>query len=282
MPELPELEALVEALEPLVTRSPVRDVPVAHFAVVKTATPPLDWLAGHRLTGAVRRGKHLVFPTDEDLVLTIHLMTAGKLNYKEPAAKRPPGPVLAVRFEDEGELVVSERISRKSVRVRLLSTADFEADFACYGPEPLDPSFDDAALVAALARGGQLHTLLRDQHALVGIGRAYANEILHAAQLAPFTPADRLSPEERARLLEAIRSVLGDGIERFRPRGPHMLAKKHSPEIYDIHGHAGESCPRCGSTLMNVDFADHQVVYCPSCQTGGQIYADRRRSRLLK
>ena len=250
MPELPELEALVEALEPLVTRSPVRDVPVAHFAVVKTATPPLDWLAGHRLTTAVRRGKHLVFPTDDDLVLTIHLMTAGKMHYAEPGAKRPPGPVLAVRFEDEGE--------------------------------PLDPSFDDAALAAALAKGGQLHTLLRDQHALVGIGRAYANEILHAAQLAPFTPADRLSPEERARLLEAIRSVLTDGIERFRPRGPHMLAKKHSPEIYDIHGHAGESCPRCGSMLMNVDFADHQVVYCPSCQTGGQIYADRRRSRLLK
>jgi formamidopyrimidine-DNA glycosylase len=282
MPELPELEALVEALEPLVTRSPVHDVPVAHFAVVKTATPPLAWLAGHSLTGAGRRGKHLVFPTDEDLVLTIHLMTAGKLNYAEPGSKRPPGPVLAVRFEDGGELVVSERVTRKSVRVRLMTRADLEADFAHLGPEPLDPSFDDAALETALARGGQLHTLLRDQRALVGIGRAYANEILHAAQLAPFTPADRLSSEERARLLEAIRSVLTDGTERFRPRGPHMIAKKHSPEIYDIHGHAGESCPRCGSTLMNVDFADHQVVYCPSCQTGGQIYADRRRSRLLK
>jgi len=107
MPELPELEALVEALDPLVTRAPVRDVPVAHFAVVKTATPPLDWLAGHSLTGAVRRGKHLLFPTDEDLVLTVHLMTAGKLAYVEPGAKRPPGPVLVVRFADYGELVVS-------------------------------------------------------------------------------------------------------------------------------------------------------------------------------
>jgi formamidopyrimidine-DNA glycosylase len=282
MPELPELEALVEALDPLASRAPVRDVPVAHFAVVKTATPPLAWLAGHSFTGAVRRGKHLLFPTDEDLILTVHLMTAGKLNYAEPGSKRPPGAVLVVHFEDEGELVVSERVTRKSVRVRLLPAAELEEDFERLGPEPLEPSFDVAALEAALARGGQLHTLLRDQRALVGIGRAYANEILHAAQLAPFTPADRLSPEERERLLTAIKTTLTEGIERFRPRGPHMIAKKHNPEVYDIHGHAGESCPRCGSTLMNVDFADHQVVYCPSCQTGGQVYADRRRSRLLK
>jgi formamidopyrimidine-DNA glycosylase len=282
MPELPELEALVEALDPLVSRAPVRDVPVAHFAVVKSATPPLDWLAGHALTGAVRRGKHLLFPTDDDLVLTIHLMTAGKLAYVEPGAKRPPGPVLVVRFADDGELVVSERTTRKSVRVRLLPSAELEEEFARLGPEPLEASFDDAALEAALARGGQLHTLLRDQRALVGIGRAYANEILHAAQLAPFATADRLSPEERARLLEAIKVTLTDGIERFRPRGPRMIAKGKTPEIYDIHGHAGEACPRCGTAMLNVDFADHQVVYCPSCQTGGQIYADRRRSRLLK
>jgi formamidopyrimidine-DNA glycosylase len=282
MPELPELEALVEALDPLVSRAPVRDVPVAHFAVVKTATPPLDWLAGHSLTGAVRRGKHLLFPTDEDLVLTVHLMTAGKLAYVEPGQKRPPGPVLVVRFADDGELVVSERVTRKSVRVRLLRAAELEEEFERLGPEPLEPSFDAAALEAALARGGQLHTLLRDQRAVLGIGRAYANEILHAARLAPFASADRLSPEERERLLEAIRTTLADGIERFRPRGPRMIAKGKTPEVYDIHGHAGEACPRCGTTMLNVDFADHQVVYCPSCQTGGQIYADRRRSRLLK
>lgn len=282
MPELPELEALIEALDPLVSRAPVRDVPVAHFAVVKTATPPLTWLAGHSLTGAERRGKHLLFPTDEDLVLTVHLMTAGKMAYTEPGQKRPPGAVLAIRFEDDGELVVSERTTRKSVRVRLMTSADLAADFAHLGPEPLDPSFDDAALAAALARGGQLHSLLRDQRALVGIGRAYANEILHEARLAPFAPADRLSDEERARLLAAIRSTFSEGIERFRPRGPRMIAKGKTPEIYDIHGHAGEACPRCGTQMQNVDFADHQIVYCPSCQTGGQIYADRRRSRLLK
>ena len=215
-------------------------------------------------------------------MLTVHLMTAGKLAYVEPGEKRPPGPVLVVRFADDGELVVSERVTRKSVRVRLVPAAQLEEEFEQLGPEPLEPSFDEAALDAALARGGQLHTLLRDQRAVLGIGRAYANEILHAARLAPFASADRLSPEERERLLDAIRSTLTDGIERFRPRGPRMIAKGKTPEVYDIHGHAGESCPRCGSTMLNVDFADHQVVYCPSCQTGGQVYADRRRSRLLK
>ena len=283
MPELPELEALVEALDPLVSRAPVRDVPTAHFAVVKTATPPIDWLGGHPLTGAVRRGKHLVFPTDDGLVLTIHLMTAGKLAYVEPGEKRPPGgPVLVVRFDDGGELIVNERVTRKQVRVRLLPSTELDEEFSRLGPEPLDPAFDDAALEHALARGGQLHTLLRDQRAILGIGRAYANEILHAARLAPFAPADRLSPEERERLLLAIRGTLTDGIERFRPRGPRMIAKGKTPEVYDIHGHAGEACPRCGSEMKSVDFADHQVVYCPTCQTRGQVYADRRRSRLLK
>jgi formamidopyrimidine-DNA glycosylase len=261
----------------------VRDVPTAHFAVVKTATPPLDWLGGHAFSGAVRRGKHLLFPTDDDLVLAIHLMTAGKLAYVEPGAKRPPGaPVLVVRFDDDGELIVNERVTRKSVRVRLLPASELDEEFARLGPEPLDPSFDDAALEAVLARGGQLHTLLRDQRAILGIGRAYANEILHAAQLAPFAPADRLSAEERARLLVAIQTTLTDGIERFRPRGPRMIAKGKTPEVYDIHGHAGEACPRCGSEMQRVSFADHEVVYCPACQTGGQVYADRRRSRLLK
>ena len=190
--------------------------------------------------------------------------------------------MLALHFEDEGELVVSERVTRKSVRVRLLPAAEFEEDFARYGPEPLEPSFDDAALAAVLARGGQLHTLLRDQHALVGIGRAYANEILHAAAARAVRAADRLSPEERARLLEAIRRPAHRRHRALPPARPAHDREEHNPEVYDIHGHAGEACPRCGSSCMNVDFADHQVVYCPSCQTGGQIYADRRRSRLLK
>ena len=282
MPELPELEALVEALDPLVSRAPVRDVPVAHFAVVKTATPPLDWLAGHALTGAVRRGKHLLFPTDEDLVLTIHLMTAGKFAYVEPGQKRPPGPVLVVRFADDGELVVSERVTRKSVRVRLLPAAELEEEFERLGPEPLEPSFDDAALEAALARGGQLHTLLRDQ-------RARARHRPRVRQRDPARGAAGAVRDRRPALAGGARAPAGGDQEHADRRHRALSAARpahdregQDAEVYDIHGHAGEACPRCGTTMLNVDFADHQVVYCPSCQTGGQVYADRRRSRLLK
>ena len=210
-------------------------------------------------------------------------MTAGKLNYAEPGAKRPPGPVLAVRFEDDGELVVSERVTRKSVRVRLLSAAELDEDFARLGPEPLDPSFDDAALEAALARGGTA------AHAAARPARASSASAARTPTRSCTPRSSRRSrrptgsrPRSARACSRRSAATLTEGIERFRPRGPRMVAKKHNPEVYDIHGHAGESCPRCGSTLMNVDFADHQVVYCPSCQTGGQVYADRRRSRLLK
>ena len=282
MPELPELEALAQALDPLVARARISAPVFVHFAVGKTHDPPFSGLVGRRFVSARRRAKRMLFEADDASTLVVHLMTAGRLAFVEPGAKRPGTPVLSVPFEDGSELVVSERATRRQVRVGLYARDALEAELAGLGPEPLDDAFDIEALEGGLKRGGQLHTLLRDQRAILGIGRAYANEILHAAQLAPFAPADRLAAEERARLLVAIRSTLTEGIERFRPRGPRMIAKGKTPEVYDIHGHAGEACPRCGSEMQRVSFADHEVVYCPTCQTGGQIYADRRRSRLLK
>ena len=282
MPELPELQALVEALAPLVSRASVAAVPVAHFAVIKTATPPIDALAGRTLASAGRRAKHLLFPTvDGELTLHVHLMTNGRMAYLAPGTKHPGGAVLLLEFADGGLLAVTERATRKQVRVRLGTPAEIAAELEGIGPEPLDPSFDAAALEAALARGGQLSALLRDQRAIAGIGRAYANEILHAARLGPFDTADRLGADERARLLESITRVLADGVERFRPRGPQMIVKKGSG-VYDIHGHAGDPCPRCGTPLAHIDYESYQVVYCPTCQTGGKLYADRRLSRLLK
>ena len=282
MPELPELQALVEALDPLVSRAPIAAVPIAHFAVIKTATPPIEALAGRRLTGAGRRAKHLLFPTaDGELTLHIHLMTNGRVAYLQPRSKPPGGAVLLLEFADGGLLAVTERATRKQVRVRLGTPAETAVELDGIGPEPLDPAFDADALAAALARGGQLSTLLRDQRAIAGIGRGYANEILHAARLGPFDAADRLGDDARTRLLDAIKDVLSDGIERFRPRGPQMLVKKGSG-VYDIHGHAGDPCPRCGTPLAHIDYESYQIVYCPTCQTDGKLYADRRLSRLLK
>jgi formamidopyrimidine-DNA glycosylase len=281
MPELPELEALAEALDPLVRRSAIAGVPVLHFAVSKTYDPPWTSLEGQRFTAAKRRAKRLLFPLDGGATLMIHLMTNGRMAFVEPGQKRPQNPVLAVAFEDGSELVVSERATRKAVRVGLYSDEQIAAELAGLGPEPLEEGFDRVALEEALKRGGQLHGLLRDQRAIAGIGRAYADEILHAAMLSPFAMADRLSEEEVDRLEVAIQETLKTGLERFRKNGPKMAVKK-PVAVYEVHHHAGDPCPRCREELKFVDFSDHQVVYCPNCQTGGKIYADRRRSKLLK
>jgi formamidopyrimidine-DNA glycosylase len=219
----------------------------------------------------------MLFDADDGTTLVVHLMTAGRLAFVEPGAKRPGPPVLTVPFEDGAELVISERATRRQVRVGLYTAEGLEEELAGLGPEPLDDAFDVAALQRALDHGGQLHTLLRDQRAIAGIGRAYANEILHAARLSPFAPADRLDPEEVERLYVAIREQLTAGIEDFRQFGARM-----APGIYHVHRKAGEPCPRCREPLQRVDFAHHEIVYCPACQTEGKVYADRRRSRLLK
>jgi formamidopyrimidine-DNA glycosylase len=281
MPELPELEALAEALDPLVKRSAIAGVPVLHFAVSKTYDPPFSSLEGSFFAGAKRRAKRLLFPVEGGPTLMIHLMTNGRMSFVEPGQKRPQNAVLAIAFADGAELVVTERATRKQVRVGLYSPEQVEAELAGLGPEPLEPGFDRVALEEALKRGGQLHGLLRDQRAIAGIGRAYADEILHAAMLSPFAMADRLSEEEIDRLEAAIQETLRIGLERFRKNGPKMAVKK-PVSVYEVHHHAGDPCPRCREELRFVDFSDHQVVYCPNCQTGGKVYADRRRSRLLK
>ena len=282
MPELPELEALAQALDPLVTRSPIAGPPVVHFAVGKTFDPPFAGLAGHRIEHAGRRAKRMLFTIDDGSTLLIHLMTNGRMAFVEPDEKRPGNLVLSVPFEDGSELVVSERATRKAVRVGLYAADALEGELAGLGPEPLEPGFDVAALRGALKRGGQLHSLLRDQRAISGIGRAYANEILHAARLSPFANGERLDDEEVERLYTAIRTELSDGLDEFRQFGHRMAADKKATGIYHVHRKAGEPCPRCREPLQRVDFAAHEIVYCPACQTGGKVYADRRRSRLLK
>src|SRR5262249_27012080 len=162
------------------------------------------------------------------------------------------------------------RATRKQVRVGLYAPDALEAELAGLGPEPLADGFDLDALRAALGRGGQLHSLLRDQRAIAGIGRAYADEILHAAMLSPFASAERLSEQEVERLYDAIRSTLELGIERFRRHGARMPLTKKPDGLYDVHKRPGEPCPRCREELRFVDFSDHQVVYCPRCQTGGK------------
>ena len=275
MPELPEVEAWVRELDPLVSRSPVESARPGHIATLKTFDPPLASLAGHSFAGAERRAKNLLFPTDDgELVLRVHLMSAGRLRYLAPGKKGPAKPMFSLRFVDGGELVLTEAGKKKRAGVWLLTSAGLDAELAHLGPEASD--VDAAGLGEILGRDRrQLHSLLRDQRAIAGIGRAHANEILWEAQLPPFRISTELAPAEVERLAAAI----GDDLDRALEL---RLAGKGDKDVYRIHGHFGEPCPRCGDPLRRVDFEEHTITYCATCQTGGRILKDRRLSRLLR
>jgi formamidopyrimidine-DNA glycosylase len=208
MPELPEVEAWVRELDPLVSGSPIERAGPAHIATLKTFDPPLATLAGREFAGSRRRGKNLLFPTAEgELVLRIHLMSAGRLRYHPPGAKTPKTPMFRLRFADGGELVLTEGGKKKRAGVWLLTPAGLDAELAHLGPEAL--GLPRATLHDILARERrQLHPLLRDQRALTGIGRAHANEILWRARLSPFTLSTQLKEDEIERLGAAIEDDL--------------------------------------------------------------------------
>ncbi len=275
MPELPEIEAWVRELDELVSRAPVERVGPAHVATLKTFDPPPTALEGHRLAGARRRGKNLLFPTDDgELVVRVHLMSAGRLRYHPPGAKVPKTAMFRLRFEDGAELVLTEAGKKKRAGVWLLRPAELEAELAHLGPDALDVGVDRLREILRRERR-QLHPLLRDQRALTGIGRAHANEILWEARLSPFKLSTDLDDEETARLARAIADDLGRALS-LRESG------KGDPDVYRVHGRFGSPCPRCDDVLRRVDFEEHTITYCPTCQTGGRELKDRRLSRLLR
>ena len=275
MPELPEVEAWVRELDPLVSRAPVETARPGHIATLKTFDPPPSALVGRQLAGSVRRGKNLLFPTDDgELVLRVHLMSAGRLRYLPAGKKGPTKPMFQVRFADGGELLLTEAGKKKRAGVWLVTPAQLDEELSHLGPDALEVS--GAALGEILRRERrQLHPLLRDQRALAGIGRAHANEILWEARLSPFRLSADLADDEVETLATAIREDLARALEL-------RLAGKGDQQVYRIHGHFGDPCPRCGETLRRVDFEEHTITYCPACQTGGRILKDRRLSRLLR
>jgi formamidopyrimidine-DNA glycosylase len=244
-------------------------------ATLKTFDPPPSALAGRTFEGARRRGKNLLFPTaDGELVLRVHLMSAGRLRYVPTGKKAPAKPMFQVRFADGGELDLTEGGKKKRAGVWLVTPAGLDAELAHLGPDALD--VDDRALAEILRRERrQLHPLLRDQRALAGIGRAHANEILWTARLSPFRLSIDLGDDEVATLAAAIHDDLARALAlRLEGRG--------DADVYRVHGRFGEPCPRCGDTLRRVDFEEHTITYCPTCQTGGRVLKDRRLSRLLR
>jgi len=275
VPELPEVEAGRRALDEPVRAFPIERAGPAHIATLKTFDPPLSTLEGRRLAGAERRAKRLLFPTEDgELVLLVHLMTAGRLRYLRPGEKGPKSPAFRLRFIDGAELVLTEAGSKKRAGVWLLTPERAEAELAHLGPEALGIGAERLGEILQ-ADSRRLHSLLRDQRALSGIGRAWANEILHTARFSPFALSTELAPEAVARLAAAIDEELARGLE-LRERG----AK--DARVYRIHDRLGEPCPECGTPIARVDYEEHTIYYCPRCQTGGRLLKDRRLSRLLR
>jgi formamidopyrimidine-DNA glycosylase len=275
MPELPEVEAWVRELDPLVTRAPIEVARAEHIAALKTFAPPPSALAGRLLAGARRRAKNLLFPTDTgDLVLRVHLMSAGRLRYHPPGAKPPKTSLFRVRFADGGELTLTEAGKKRRAGVWLLRPDALETELGHLGPDALELTPTTLAPILAAERR-QLHPLLRDQRAVAGIGRAHANEILWRARLSPFKLSTDLAEDEVERLAAAIDEDLTRALEL-------RIAGNADDIVYLVHGRFGSPCTRCGDTLRRVDFEEHTITYCPTCQTGGRELKDRRLSRLLR
>jgi formamidopyrimidine-DNA glycosylase len=275
MPELPEMEAWRRALNDPVSAFPIAKAGPAHIATLKTFDPPLAALEGRRFRGVARRGKRLLFPTDDgELVLLVHLMTAGRLKTLRAGETGPKTPAFALEFAGGSKLVLTENARKKRAGVWLLTPDAAEQELAHLGPEALGIGTDELGEI--LGRDSRrLHPLLRDQRALAGIGRAWANEILHVAKLSPYALSTDLSDEEIARLAAAINAELARGLE-LRERGAG------DDTTYRVHDKLGLPCHVCATPIARVDFEEHTIYYCPTCQTGGRVLKDRRMSRLLR
>src|SRR5437764_8645847 len=269
------MEAWRRALDEPVSAFSIQKAGPAHIATLKTFDPPLSALDGRRLAGAKRRGKRLLFPTEDgELVLLVHLMTAGRLRYLAPGEKGPKAPAFRLRFEGSAELVLTEAGSKRRAGVWLLTPEAAEAELAHLGPEALGVGAEALGEICA-SESRRVHSLLRDQRAIAGIGRAWANEILHHAKLSPYALSRDLTTEEVERLAEAIDAELARGLE-LREGGAG------DARVYRVHKKLGEPCYVCGSAIARVDFEEHTIYYCPDCQTGGRVLKERPLSELLR
>jgi formamidopyrimidine-DNA glycosylase len=275
MPELPEMEAWRRQLNDPVSAFPIAKAGPAHIATLKTFEPSLDELVGRQFRGVERRGKRLLFPTqDGDLVLLIHLMTSGRLKMLKAGDAAPKQPAFALELVGGSKLILTENARRKQAGVWLFTPAQAAAELEHLGPEAL--GLNAAQLKEILQSDSRrLHALLRDQRLIAGIGRSWANEILHAAKLSPYALSKDLDDADTERLATAMNEELARGLA-LRERGAT------DAKTYRIHHKLGEPCDVCGTPIAQVDFESHTIFYCPRCQTGGRTLKDRRMSRLLR
>lgn len=284
MPELPEVQGLVDFLSSRIVDHAVAGVELGSFSVLKTYDPPVTALSGLLVTSVTRHGKFIDIDVD-GIHFIFHLSRAGWLRWSESLSNtvlRPGKSPIAVRmrFDDGSGFDLTEAGTQKRLAAYVVRSPSEVPGIASLGPEPLSLTEPDFAALLA-GRRTQIKGLLRDQSVIAGVGNAYSDEVLHTARLSPYAVAGSLSAEEVSRLYLALRSTLETAIAEASGK-PAKDLKDAKRAGMQVHGRTGEVCPVCGDTVREVSFADRSMQYCPTCQTGGKILADRRMSRLLK
>ena len=282
MPELPELDVLAENLAARLGGARVASVRVVSVAALKTFDPTIDALAGRAVTGAGRRAKYVWLELG-GLFLVMHLSLGGRLVLAAKPASRKI-TALAVEFDDGRVLSIPEGGTQRRAAVWLVDDVEKVPGLAGLGPEPLDPGFTVERLAAILAEGGHtLKRMLTDQQTMAGVGNAWSDDVLHRAKLSPFARPERLDADEVERLHRALVGVLTEARGSLAEQvGGEVEIPKAAERRFAVHGRAGAACYVCGDTIRSVWMGERETSYCPTCQTGGRILADRRRSRFLR
>lgn len=273
------MQALAERLEEFLEGATVVGVDPLGFSSLKTVVPGPDALTGARVVRVERRAKYLRFVTDAGTDVLLHLSQAGRLDVETPAKRtKPKGAAVRIRFDDDRAVLVREHGHERKVAWWVLA-ADDPGPTAGLGPEPDSDEFE--TLIRTGVDKRRVHTMLRDQKTVAGIGRGYADDALQRAHVSPFASLASLSPEARDRLLDAVRTTMSDALDAERTRTGGLSEPKLG-DRFRIHNRHGLPCPECTTPMRRVSYESHEITYCPACQTGGKILADRRMSRLVK
>jgi formamidopyrimidine-DNA glycosylase len=277
MPELPEMQALSERLEDAFGGTSLTRAQPLQFSALKTFAPTVDEVLGRTLERVGRRGKYVILAFGGPRIL-VHLSQGGRVGIEEPAkTTRPKMGVVRFWFSNSKSFLVKEFGTQRKAAWWILPPDD-DGPLERLGPEPFGEAFKDLILTSSDTR--RIHTLLRDQRTVAGIGRGYADDILHRARLSPYAQLAKLTEDERLELVDATHAVLEEALVAERKRVGGLPTK--IGDHFTVHNRYNSPCPVCNTKLQRVSYESHEVTYCPHCQTEGKVLADRRLSRLVK
>jgi formamidopyrimidine-DNA glycosylase len=282
VPELPDIAAYISALEPRIIGQPLQQIRLASPFLLRTVQPPLASVEGRIVRELRRIGKRIAVGFENDLWLVLHLMIAGRLHWRAPQAKLPGRQNLAAFDFPNGSLVLTEAGAKRRASLHVLDGEERLRAFDAGGIDIFSSDLDSFR-AKLTAENHTLKRALTDPNLVNGIGNAYSDEILHAAQLSPITLTQKLEPLEWEKLFAAARLTIGFWIEKLRDEAKTAFPEKVTAfrKGMAVHGRYGEACPRCGDKILRIRYADKETNYCARCQTGGKVLADRSLSRLL-